>query len=685
MSVGRRVTLEVGATILGNRGRVIVAALQPNGVLVSAGGNETTYLSYAELEASEPADAVATAVHVSLYPWWQGLDPEARKDSLWRQEVVLEIVTGYRSGNAELAQPGEPFHPFDPSDRASERTRRCIMSTRLEGEGRFVSIATLHNWIRAWEAEGLRGLVDGRRTKTVSDFEGVNATFKAMVEQALDTLDGGRSEVSTSEIRRWVFSRIAKEGIALSVVPQRLGDEYIAFMRKLKGRSPRQASAALARKRAGFGSTDLLHPSHVCMDVTRADNLVWDADLTRPISVEIITVLSVSTRVVLACRVVPRSATSLEAGLAMYDAMRPLSMLVEGTTVHDWRWAGLPQSLSLKLPDQYRNPNTDLQGVHWIPSVRPSSLRTDHGANFMSDHFLSVLREFGIDLLPSRVGAPTDNAFVERWHETIQRGLQQLPGYKGRNVQQRGTSVAAEPLLTSGQLEQYLHRFIALDYHRNIHEGLALPGLEHGRFTPLEYFDVMLGATGRIDVPQRPDLVYQFLPVVWLTPNGSGVERKNLSYDGPAMQGFRRIKEGTFQKGTAKMPFHFDPRDVSRLWFRHPETDRIHEIRWRGAAMLDAPMTDRMLGRAIKLIRQRGGNRALKRMTATRQIIEALGELATDLSPETAADKLRWAAAVKDHGDAADALAMSTAPYTSQPDPQLDLDQPWPDYGEAVG
>ncbi len=145
--------------------------------------------------------------------------------------------------------------------------------------------------------------------------------------------------------------------------------------------------------------------------------------------------LSASTRVVLACRVVPKSATALEAGLAIYDAMRPFSMLVAGTRASDWRWAGLPSSLSVPLPAQHANQQTDLQGQHWIPSVRPTSLRTDHGAIFTAESFQRLLREFGVDFLPSRLGAPTDNSLVERWHETLHRGLQRIPGYKGRNTQ----------------------------------------------------------------------------------------------------------------------------------------------------------------------------------------------------------------------------------------------------------
>ena len=664
--------------IFTNRGRVLVTSLQPRGVQVSTTGTEVVYISYADLEVNEPGENGVRAVHKSLLPWWDGLSKDAKRESLWRQGIVLELLTGYRSGCAALAEPGEPFVPFGPGHKGSERRKREVMAQRLTGESTAVTSMTLYNWIRGWETDGLRGLVDGRRTKSVFDFDALDPRFKTMVEQELASLNGDKSMLSISEIRRRSQANMAEDGLSLSAVPQRLGDAYIAYLKKYLGRTTRASKAVTVRRRAGHGSSQLLHPSHVGMDVTRADNLVFDENLNGPCSVEIITVLSVSARVVLACRVVPRSATSLEAGLAMYDAMRPFSMLVEGTSVSDWRWAGLPHSLS--MPGQHANQAPNLQGVHWIPSIRPSSLRTDHGAIFTSDHFLGLLRDFGIDFLPSRVGAATDNSFVERWHETLQRALQQIPGYKGRNTQERGRMVAKEPLLTARELERHLHRFIALDYHRSWHEGLVLPNLERGRFTPLEYFDVLLEATGRIDVAQHPDLIYQFLPIVWLTPNGAGVEYRNLSYDGPVLREFRNVPRGKFREGSSQMPFHYDPRDLSRLWVRHPETDRIHEIRWRGAGSLRIPLNDRMLHQAAQLLHQRGGNHALNRHTASRQIIDALGSLSSPRGQglDSAADWLRWNTAKRDHAEAASAAEQLPELPVQVADP---FDHgPWPDY-----
>lgn len=677
-----RVELRVGSVILTNRGRLVIMSLQPNGFEVSSGGGQLEYLSLPELLETRPREAGFDGFHASLYPWWDQLTDEARDEALERLDAVMEITTGHRSGNAELAADGEPFIPFGSDHGASEYERCKAMARRWAALRKPVTSQTLYNWIRAWESHGLRGLVDGRKTKAVHDWGSLDERVRQIADQMYREFDGSRSDVAMSEIRRRILVKAKEEEIPQSAIPERTLKDYVRWLKQQRGSTPRAHRSATVRRRAGFSSSTLLHPSHVSMDVTRADNLVWDEDnRTRPISVEIITVHSVSTRVVLACRVVPRSATSMDAALAMYDAMRPFAMQVEGTSVDDFRWAGLPHSLSVQIPEQYSNPDPQMQGTHWLPSVRPSSLRTDHGANFMSRHFMSVLDEFKIDFLPSRVGASTDNSFTERWHETVQRAWQQAPGFKGRNPSGRGRSVAKENLMTVAEFERLLHRFIALDYHRAWNEGLVVPGKTDARMSPLEYFDALLAATGSIDVPQHPDLIYQFLPVVWLTPNGSGVEYKNLSYDGTALQEFRRVRKGQFRRDSHQMPFHYDPRDASRLWFRHPDTDRIHEVTWRGTEQLNAPMTDRVLGRALNLIRARGGNHALKRDTVTRQIIDVLGELATAPGPELVADKLRWSAAQRDHTEAADAAASNTS---GTPKVLVDLDEPWPDYDKQA-
>ncbi|GAA1745497.1 hypothetical protein [Nostocoides vanveenii] len=70
----------------------------------------------------------------------------------------------------------------------------------------------------------------------------------------------------------------------------------------------------------------------------------------------------------------PQSANALEIALALYDDIRPLSMVVDGTTIDDFRWCGIPTSL-----DVGDNPvtahasrvrtNREIQGAHIKPGI----------------------------------------------------------------------------------------------------------------------------------------------------------------------------------------------------------------------------------------------------------------------------------------------------------------------------
>jgi hypothetical protein len=134
----------------------------------------------------------------------------------------------------------------------------------------------------------------------------------------------------------------------------------------------------------------------VAIDVTRADNLVFDPLSARAYSVEIITAIDVATRVVLALRVVPRSANGIEAGLLTYDMCRPFSLAVEGTSIGDWRWVGLPQHLDMsrvpvRMGRRLVAPDfSTLQTEHRIPSVRPDAIRCGHGSIFASQEYRAL-------------------------------------------------------------------------------------------------------------------------------------------------------------------------------------------------------------------------------------------------------------------------------------------------------
>lgn len=644
--------------------------------------NVFTHVRWDDLSvARQIENGVPAALTPALRPLWDSLDEAARAVALNRLEVVQELVTGYRDGHPEFARPGEPQAPFGPGFGLPISRRAAAMAAALADESladrnlqrrvrdndvqpSAVNTSTVRNWERQWRDHGLYGLIDKRSLRRSEPIDRIDERFREVAEEMAASLDGTRSSIALQEFDRQVRVRLRKQGIADPHTPRQVTQKYLSHLLRSRGTTPRAQRSRVLQRVSGTKQYPAVRPGQiVAIDATRADNLVFDRLSGRPCSVEILTAICVATRVILALRVVPRSANGLEAGLLAYDVCRPFSLTVEGTSVGEWRWVGIPEQFDfsqVKVHGFGRSVAPDLstlQGEHAIPSVMPDAIHSDHGSIFVSQQFRALLHDLRIDLLLSRGGKPTDNPHVERWHETLQRAVQQIPGYKGRNVSERGRLVADEPLMTARELQEHLRRFVALDYHRTWHTGLILPGQSDARLCPLEMWDALVEVTGRIDVPQRPDLIYQFLPIRWGTISTAGVEFFNMTYDSAVLDPYRRAQIGQFRPDDRAAPFYVDPHDLSRVWFRDPESDRVEPIEWRGANRTDAPLTETIVDAACQRIRLRGGNDVLHRGSATRQILDELIELTStptkaEWSRKMAAATLRVEQSRADHDEA---------------------------------
>lgn len=696
------VELKAGDQVMTSLGIARVTQLERYGVAL-LGPAGITHLPFTELAVRGMDKAGVQAIHQPVTAWWAGLKQQTKTRAMAKLEIVLEILTGYRCGWPCESHPGEPFVPFGPGHGASRHQQALAMALQLSRNGTRDALLgaptarAIEKWVSLYEADGLKGLVDGRSTRRRKDFDTLDSRYRQIVEEVISPFDGSVSAVNVAELQRRIWLRLRDQGLSRDIVPERLGVEYVSWRYSVCGSRPRAHRSAKVRRRSAHQPSPVVHPSHVSMDTTRADNLVHDELRQTSYSVEITVIISVATRVVLALRVTPRSVNSVEAGLCLYDAMRPFSMQVDGTTVDDWRWAGVPRSLEsatfLERTPAAHTAST-LQGVHHIPGLQPSSFRTDHGAAFMAGHFMGLLRDFGISLWPSRVGASTDNSHIERFWETLQRALQQIPGYKGRNTSERGRRVitANEPVMTAAELETYLRRFVALDYHRSPHDGLRIAGLESQRVTPLEYFDFAMEACGDITVPQHPDMVYEFLPIRWLTIGHAGLEFKGLAYDSEKLDNYRHTRRGTFRAEDSAAPILYDPRDCTRVWFRDPKSGRVHEIPSRHQHLLTMPLTERIRDKAIQGIAARGGNSALRRHSSTQQIIDELGALyqappAKEWNATMSAERLRFEAAQRDHAEVLAAWRRTRPgpPPTIGPDTETlrPVHAAWPDLADG--
>jgi transposase InsO family protein len=716
----QRVVLEVGERVLLPDGLGAVTQIARDGYSIAHASGQVRDVAWSELTPFAPLHPDGErAVHRQLSPWWEMLDEPTRQDARMRLGVVLEITTGFREGVPELARDGEPFSPFGPTFGASIQERlermadqltrerendRCIEQRVASGELKdaAVSASTIKNWLRAYQQRGLFGLVDGRRMRRSLGFEVLDPDFRAAILEIVETFDGDRSAVNNKEILRRARVAMKKAGKVSYPQSARAAGEFVSWLFKERGHTTRAQRSNAIRGTSGKTHFPAIRPGQViAIDATRADVLVWDPLHERAMSVEILTALDVATRCVLACRVVPKSADAVDAGLLLYDVMRPFHMVVEGTQVSDWRWAGIPETVDLGgLAEAERGPLAPagtLHGCHTIPAVYPEGIRCDHGSIFVSAHFRALCDDLGIDLLLSRGRRPSDNAHGERIHLTYDAFWQQLPGYKSNNVAGRGRKVEQEPLYTAAELEVLLRRWIALDYHQRWHEGITVPGAPEARLSPIEYFDILLDASGRLDLPVHGP--YAFLPIRWGTIGHAGVEFNNMAYDSTRLDDFRNVRIGRYRAEDRAMPFFYDPHDVSRVWWMDPDTEVIHEIPWRGRDRLEAPMTDAVLAAVRKRIARRGGNLALSKRSTEDLILRELTQIM--IEPPTPESRAMLSAAARrvelserDHGEVAERASIVDgsdgvvtpfrrgARHTGQP-LDVDVDEVWPDYTEG--
>ncbi|MBZ4498708.1 MULTISPECIES: hypothetical protein [Dermacoccus] len=434
MNGGVRVDLVAGSSVLLPKGVRVVVSVNPTGVVVKDFSGDATTLLWADLQtARRVADGRVDAVALPVASLLAGLSKPARDAALDRLEVVQTILTGYANGHPALAREGEPFSAFDPKGGFSERARCLSMAALLESEAAInrraqraredrerrpyesiggTALRTIQAWVQAYNDPvngGVLALIDGRSKKSHKDFASLDPELMRVADEVLSAMDGTQSLLEINELYRRTRLALNCEGLHDVHVPEATLRAYLSRGLNQRGRTTRRQTTTRLRGAMAVTSYPALRPGQVvAVDVTRADNFVVDPWTGEAISVEIMTALDVSSRVALALRVVPRSATSIEAGLLLYDVLRPFSQAVSKDRADDWRWAGAPEFFGpisnavVKAEELSVRP---LIGEHVIPGVLPEAIRADHGSIFTSRHFMMVCDRLDIHLLLAAFGA----------------------------------------------------------------------------------------------------------------------------------------------------------------------------------------------------------------------------------------------------------------------------------------
>ena len=512
-----------------------------------------------------------------------------------RAAHVREVLTGFRSGSSFLAAPGEPRTQFDP---------QLPLMTRYQAKAQELgmSVRALNKWVVRFHRQGDAGLAPRSRGPSPNptgkaDLRWVDTALEVMVEHT----DLSRPS-ETMVIRRTNARVIARYGA--DVVPQPSRSTAFRVLAVLERRHPtfrlstKRNRDIADRPTEAYGKLRPTRPGeYLLMDSTRLDVFALDPVTLRWVRAELTVALDWYTRCVTGLRVTPVSTKSIDAATVLYQTFRPRPPGQNWPKEAVWPDHGIPRAV---LMDVDTITGSVVGAAH--PAIVPDTLVVDHGRIFVSEHLMSVCERLGISVQPARLKTARDKGPVERFFETLREDLLQvLPGYKGPDVYSRGVDPESEAFFFLDELEDIIREWVAVVYHRRPHSGLSDPHLHAMKMSPAMMFEHGVARAGYIEAPRDPDLAYEFLKTEWRTIQHYGVEIGGRRYDGAILDRHRNTSSAYGGKGKGRWPFQVDPDDVTRIYFRDPDTRRYHALVWEHAPSLMMPFSEDALAFAREL------------------------------------------------------------------------------------
>ena len=119
--------------------------------------------------------------------------------------------------------------------------------------------------------------------------------------------------------------------------------------------------------------------------------------------------------------------------------------------------------------------------------------------------------------------------------------------------------------------------------------------------SPATMFEHGIARAGYIEAPRDPDLACDFLKTEWRRIQHYGVDFGGRRYNGAALNPYRNMTSPYTGKAKGRWPIHYDPDDVTRVYFRDPDARTWHTLMWEHAPSMDMPLSEDALQFARKL------------------------------------------------------------------------------------
>lgn len=521
------------------------------------------------------------------------LDEAGRSALAERAGHIREVLTGYKSGSADLALPGEPRQEYLPARRLGDKY--TAKATELGVDKR-----TVQRWASAYTEYGEAGLAPKRRTDPYgeADKRWVEAAKQIMIEH------NSVSKPSKLSVIRQTNARVAAvHGAEVVRIPSRptayriletLERQIPTFRLAMKrnreiATRPKKAQGALRPTRPG---------EFLVMDTTRLDVFALDPVTLKWVNAELTVAMDWYTRCIVGLRLTPVSTKAIDVAAVLYQSFRPRRAPAHWSPAAVWPEHGLPRAAFVDINGLTGEMKFGLSN----PVVVPETLVIDHGKSFKSQHVTSICQRMGISIQPARLRTGRDKGIIERFFRTLREDLLQLlPGYKGPDIYSRGADPEGESFFYLDQLEDMIRQWVAEVYHLRPHSSLIDPRVPGLRMSPAEMFVHGVERAGFIEAPRDPDLAFEFLQPEKRIISDQGVQIDGRFYNGDALNLYRNTESEYVGAARRKWYIHIDPDDITRVYFRDPADGTWHALRWTKAPDLDIPLSEDSMHYARKL------------------------------------------------------------------------------------
>jgi putative transposase len=539
-----------------------------------------------------------------------------------------EMWKGFRSGDPEWAQPGEPRPPYDPVLVPN-------LTDRLEAKANElgVSPATMWRKLRRYRAAKGEGLVDGRGTDAQDPL--ARADQRVLDAILLQHRVGEREDSNggLDRFHRRLQDRLDHEhGPGVVTLPSSSTiARYVEVLlpgQYTFGRAPSRRSAA-ARPQRSYRPDEAVRPGQVVMiDATPLDVIAYDpiGDVTH--KVHLVLAIDVATRTLLAWRMTVGDTRAVDVVMLLNDAVTPEPMRPGWKQALAFRMLRLPITREIELEER-------LELAAARPVIWPETILVDHAKVNLSNALREACLDLGINLGLARKANPTDKANIERAFGTIREDFaKHVAGYKGSDTSTRGRLVEHAARWSLEDLAEFFAEYVVAVYQRRVHSGLVVPGFPELELSPNQAYSLMVARYGYIVCPPQSHHYCRRLPIEYRTIRPEGVQLDYLIYDDPILGSYRRALSPVPGKGR-KWPIRYNPGDPSRVFIFLEGA--WHVLFWTHLPDPAVPFTSRMVEQARKLLRDGG-----LREPSQQEIAEELVDLQRRMdAPESATARTR--------------------------------------------